>query len=289
MKKILILYKERRPEQEDLFLKTAQELKINLVQALYSDLLVKFMDGSFDITIHNHDLSSFDLVYFRHFEKNSGNQTLVCQYCIDKSIPLIDSIFSQQKLWTNYKSFDYLQLSKIGISVIPSYLVSKNNIQLIEDKLSYPIVSKINDGSKGEGVHLCSNSQELHQLLTNYQTPMIVQPYIENTGDLRLFVIGDNVIAAIKRINQDPTEFRNNVSLGGKAIEHQATKEETELALRATKALLYDIAGVDIITDQNGKQYIMEVNMAPQFAGVMQATGIDIPLKIMEYLVSRCK
>jgi len=92
---------------------------------------------------------------------------------------------------------------------------------------------------------------------------LLIQPYIEsNSTDYRIFVVGNKVAAAMKRKGSG-IEFRSNVAKGGNGEKIEPTKEMKQMAIKATKILGLDYAGVDIIKDKNGKNMIVEVNSNP--------------------------
>jgi len=105
--------------------------------------------------------------------------------------------------------------------------------------------------------------------------------------DIRAFVVGDRVIAAIYR-NQPEGDFRTNTALGGKAENCPVTREIEDLALRAAKAIGDGVYGVDMMETENGV-VVHEVNGTVEFKNSVSVTGVDIPGKIIEYAVNRVK
>ena len=81
-------------------------------------------------------------------------------------------------------------------------------------------------------------------------------------------------------------EWRSNFALGASIKKAKITKEQRKLALNAAKILNRTFAGVDIIIDKNRKNYVLEVNRAPQFKGFVKATKINVSEKIVDYLIS---
>jgi ribosomal protein S6--L-glutamate ligase len=96
-----------------------------------------------------------------------------------------------------------------------------------------------------------------------------------------MFVVGEEVVKVMVR-KGGPTEWRSNIHLGGKGISCQNTEAEAEMAVRAAKAVGLEIAGVDMIMAKDGP-YLIEVNASPGFKGLMKATDVDVPGKIIEY------
>lgn len=148
---------------------------------------------------------------------------------------------------------------------------------------SYPYVLKIIQGNQGKGVYLVENFHMLMEALKNHpgETNYIFQEFIaESKGtDKRLFVVGDQVIAGMKR-TAPRGEFLSNLHAGGKGAAYEPTEQESQLAVRAVKAhgLLY--AGVDILGGSRGP-LVIEVNPSPGFA-IEAVTDINV----VEQLVS---
>ncbi len=110
---------------------------------------------------------------------------------------------------------------------------------------------------------------------------ILVQEYIEESQgkDLRIFVVGGEVIACMQRIAEDG-DFRSNVGQGGSGVVYTPTEEETHLAIRAAKALELEVAGVDIIQTKHGPA-IMEVNANPGFQELEEASGVNVAEKMI--------
>jgi RimK family alpha-L-glutamate ligase len=115
-----------------------------------------------------------------------------------------------------------------------------------------------------------------------------LQEYIKNDGDFRVWVLGEKVLGVMKRSSADKKEFRNNYSAGGNVEVADLPEEVKEIAVKAAKVCGLAVAGVDVaFRDFDVKKpVIWEVNKGPQFKGFMKATGIDVPMEIVKYLVS---
>ena len=113
---------------------------------------------------------------------------------------------------------------------------------------------------------------------------ILVQEYIKEAqgADLRCFLIGGKVIAAIKRQGADG-EFRSNLHRGGKATKVKLTPEERSTAIRAAKAMGLRVAGVDLLRSNHGP-VVMEVNSSPGLEGIEKVTEIDVAGQIIEYI-----
>ena len=105
--------------------------------------------------------------------------------------------------------------------------------------------------------------------------------------DIRVFVTGGEVVAAMKR-RAAAHEWRSNIHIGGQGITHKVTNEESEISIKAAEAVGVEIAGVDLISVED-KPYVIAVNASPGFRGLLSATGINAAEKIVEYAVSKAK
>lgn len=147
-------------------------------------------------------------------------------------------------------------------------------------------IVKVLDGSQGEGVYLINTHEdflEISRSLRLLEKPFLLQEFISesNGEDIRLFVIGDEVVASMKR-KSNAHDFRSNLHQGGSATNYNPTKTEIEIAIRATEALNLHVAGVDIIQSKRGP-LLLEVNASPGLEGIESVSGINVAKKIIEY------
>jgi len=112
----------------------------------------------------------------------------------------------------------------------------------------------------------------------------LVQEFIKDAGgsDIRCFVIGGKVIAAMQRTAKEG-EFRSNLHMGGSAKLIKLKPEERALAVKAAKVMGLDVAGVDIVRSAHGP-LVLEVNSSPGLEGIEKATGKDVAGAIIEYI-----
>ncbi len=159
---------------------------------------------------------------------------------------------------------------------------------LIETVGGAPLVIKLLEGTQGIGVVLAETYQAAKSVIEAFRgldANILVQEYIKEAGgaDLRCFVIGGKVIAAMKRQGVKG-EFRSNLHRGGKAEKIQLSEEEETTALRAAKAMGLNVAGVDLLRSNHGP-VLMEVNSSPGLEGIEKATNIDVAGEVINYIV----
>ena len=150
-----------------------------------------------------------------------------------------------------------------------------------------PIILKTLSGSQGIGVVLAEQPQSAVSMLETLKqanVPTLAQEFIAEAqgADLRCFVVGERIVAAMQRIGQRG-EFRANCHRGANAEKVILTEQEKHVALNATKVLGLDVAGVDLIRSANGP-LVLEVNASPGLEMIEKTSGIDIALQMILYL-----
>lgn len=180
-------------------------------------------------------------------------------------------------------------LSFYGIPVVKTVVLNEDDYlkTAVKHIGEFPMIMKTSYSSYGQGVTIVESARSmkstyglLSRSIGNRNT-ILVQEYIEESQgkDLRIFVVGGEVIACMQRIAQEG-EFRSNVGQGGSGVVYSPTEEEVHLAIRAAKALELEVAGVDIIQTKNGPA-IMEVNANPGFQELEEASGVNVAEKII--------
>lgn len=160
-----------------------------------------------------------------------------------------------------------------------------------EDLLSLvggsPVVLKLLEGTQGKGIVLAETIKAAESVIEAFRgldADFLVQEFVAEAGgsDIRCFVIGDKVVAAMKRQAQEG-EFRSNLHRGGSAEVVKITPEERSTAVRAAKIMGLSVAGVDILRSNHGP-VVMEVNSSPGLEGIEETTGKDVASLIIEYI-----
>lgn len=150
-----------------------------------------------------------------------------------------------------------------------------------------PVVIKLLEGTQGIGVILAETRKAAEAVIEAFRgldANILVQEYIKEAGgsDIRCFVVGDRVVAAMKR-QAKAGEFRSNIHRGGSAEKIRLTPEERSTAVRTAKAMSLNVAGVDILRSNHGP-VVMEANSSPGLEGIEQATGVNVASKIIEFI-----
>jgi len=155
-----------------------------------------------------------------------------------------------------------------------------------------PLVIKLLEGTQGIGVVLAETqgaAESVIEAFMGMKANILVQEFIKEAGgaDIRCFVVGDKVVAAMKRQGKEG-EFRSNLHRGGSANLIRITPEERSTAVRAAKTMGLSVCGVDLLRSNHGA-VVMEVNSSPGLEGIETATGKDIAKQVIEFIEKNAK
>jgi len=147
-------------------------------------------------------------------------------------------------------------------------------------------------GSLGHGIVRVSDPEtalRVVRALDQIRAVFYVQRAIDHGGrDVRIFVVGGRVIAAIER-RAPAGEWRTNVAIGGSATAVGVPLDMQEIAIRAAAAVGADYAGVDVLPARDGSLFVLEVNGIPGWQGLQRATGVDVAAAIVEHVEQSAK
>jgi ribosomal protein S6--L-glutamate ligase len=218
-------------------------------------------------------ITSFGTAVVRHFEQ-MGVYSLNPSHAIS---------VSRDKL----RALQSLSRHDIGMPATAFVKRKQDVLPAIERVGGAPVIIKLLEGTQGVGVILADSvtvAAAIIETLNSTQQNVLIQKFVkESKGkDIRAFVIGDKVVAAMRRqaVGQ---EFRSNVHRGGKAMRVELSREYERTAVHAARILGLRVAGVDMLEGKEGPQ-IMEVNSSPGLEGIEKATGVDIAGKIIQYM-----
>jgi len=185
------------------------------------------------------------------------------------------------------RSLQLLSRKGVGLPVTGFARVPDDIPDLIQMVGGPPLVIKLIEGTQGIGVVLAETKKAAESVLEAFlglKANIMVQEYIKEAGgaDIRCFVIGQKVVATMKRQAQ-AGEFRSNLHRGGNATLVKITPEERSTALRAAKIMGLNVAGVDLLRSNHGP-LVMEVNSSPGLYGIETVTGKDIASMIIQFI-----
>ena len=188
------------------------------------------------------------------------------------------------------RSLQLLSRKGLGLPITGFAHSAENTKDLIDMVGGAPLVIKLLEGTQGVGVVLAETSKAAESVIEAFRgldANILAQEFIKEAGgsDIRCFVIGDKVVAAMKRQGAEG-EFRSNLHRGGSASIVKITPEERSTAARAAKVMGLNVAGVDLLRSNHGP-VVMEVNSSPGLEGIETATGKDIAGMIVEFIEKR--
>lgn len=188
------------------------------------------------------------------------------------------------------RSLQILSRHHIGIPQTTFVRDKRDVLPAIQRVGGAPVIIKLIEGTQGIGVLLAESvtaAESIIELLQSQKQNVLIQKFVaESKGkDIRAFVVGDRVVAAMRRVAQGQ-EFRSNVHRGGRAEAVELPPEYEETAVRATQIMGLRVAGVDMLESNSGPQ-IMEVNSSPGLEGIESCTGLDVAGAVIDYIAAQ--
>ncbi len=291
----IIHYRSTPPWSVRDLLRAASELGVKAEYLKIQDIDVRLKDNEVEIRYRKRPLEDIDAGIVRGIGLTLSLDLYMKRLgvfeALEQKFFLINS--TRSILNTRDKWRSLLRLSINGIPV-PETIITENPFtakDFVEEKGK--AVFKPLMGSLGLGSSLITDPDLAYHItrsLLNINIPSYYQEYIEKPGyDLRIFIVGRNVIGAMKRVSN---HWKTNIAQGAKG--EKATEKEFpeafKLALKTTEILGLDYAGVDIVIDRDtGRNYVIEANAFPLWRGLKEAVGIDPAKEIIRYVVNKVK
>ena len=182
------------------------------------------------------------------------------------------------------------KLSSSGLKVpVTTYAKNPVHIEFLIKKIGgLPAIGKMIRGSQGKGVFILETPQAANtslQSFYNLNVSMKLQKFIESgSTDIRAIVVGDKVAVAMERTGKK--DFRANISQGGSGRKVELSQDDIDICVKAAKVVNLEFAGVDIIKDQNGKTYIIEINGNPG-TKIIDITGHNYFVDLVKHIESK--
>lgn len=267
-------------------------------------LVTKFIEGNHSVQVcqfsefavvindtlkyQGEDIDMPDVVLVRYGAGITSAELSVIRYFELRGIRCVNTSTSVDIVQNKFYASQLLNNANIAV---PATMLVKFpvDINLIKTHIGFPCIIKVITGSFGEGVYMVHTDIEylkFVEFLKNIDNDklLLAQEYLgDNPGvDLRVFVIGDKVIGAMKRV-APKDDFRANITIGGTGESYPVTNEITEIALSTAKALGLEIAGIDLLFDHRGFR-VCEANSNPGFKGFDQYCKVDIAEHIFQYI-----
>jgi RimK family alpha-L-glutamate ligase len=269
----------------------AEKLGIEVVKALYREIGLNFGNGT-GITVRGEEINKDNTwgCWFRVAGTKSGKY-------VEGRNALIRDLGDEVRMINGQSYLDWPRMGKIGqhalfakegIPIIPTKIFyTREQIRPWLTATQYPLITKHERGYQGKSVRKFENEKEALKFVNKIEEKnlgmFLWQEYLPLKWDLRVIVLGGRVLGAMRR-SAVGKEFRSNYSLGGSVEKWELSKEDEQLAVQAAKIAKLEYVGVDLMKDEEGKSYVLEVNRQCQFAGFEKATGINVAGAVVEYI-----
>jgi ribosomal protein S6--L-glutamate ligase len=246
--------------------------------------------GTPDLYFRQKQLSSYDAVLPRIGASITYYGTAVVRQFQEMDVFCANTAHGIANSRDKLRSLQILARHHIGIPETTFVRDKRDVLPAIERVGGAPVIIKLIEGTQGIGVLLAETvktAESIIELLQSQKQNILIQKFVaESRGkDIRAFVVGDRVVAAMRRVAQGQ-EFRSNVHRGGVAEPVELTDEYIEAAIRATQIMGLRVAGVDMLESATGPQ-IMEVNSSPGLEGIETCTQLDVAGAIIDYIAAQ--
>lgn len=246
--------------------------------------------GSPDLYYRQKQLSSYDAVLPRIGASITYYGTAVVRQFQEMDVFCANTAHGISNSRDKLRSLQILSRHHIGIPRTTFVRDKKDVLPAIERVGGAPVVIKLIEGTQGIGVLLAESvkqAESIIELLQSQKQNVLIQKFVaESRGrDIRAFVVGDRVVAAMRRVAQGQ-EFRSNVHRGGIAEPVDLDPAYSETAVRCTQIMGLRVAGVDMLEGKDGPQ-VMEVNSSPGLEGIESSTGLDVAGAVVDYIAAQ--
>jgi ribosomal protein S6--L-glutamate ligase len=246
--------------------------------------------GEPDLYFRQKQLSDYDAVLPRIGSSITYYGTAVVRQFQEMDVFCANTAHGIANSRDKLRSLQILARHHIGIPETTFVRDKKDVLPAIERVGGAPVIIKLIEGTQGIGVLLADTvkvAESIIELLQSQKQNVLIQKFVaESRGkDIRALVVGDRVVAAMRRVAQGQ-EFRSNVHRGGVAEPVDLPDEYIEAAIRSSQILGLRVAGVDMLESVTGPQ-IMEVNSSPGLEGIETCTQLDVAGAIIDYIAAQ--
>ncbi|MFJ8262318.1 RimK family alpha-L-glutamate ligase [Rummeliibacillus sp. NPDC094406] len=268
-------------DQARLMAEAAQQLNVQPIIYKNYEIMMKF-DGELQ--------NKPDFVIFL------DKDILLATYLKNSGIP----VFNDPEVieTCDNKAKQYIQLAKARIpmpmtiiapKVYPNFTIRDSGyFESVLQTLGLPMIIKEGHGSFGMKVYLINTEEEFFEKVDELRgVDFVFQQFIDSSRgrDIRVNIIGDDVVASMYRHSE--TDFRANITNGGKAEKIVLTDHQKEVAIRAAKAVGAEFAGVDLLFGPDEEPIVCEVNAAAHIRNLYNITGVNVGVQFIEYILKK--
>lgn len=274
MKKLLVLSESLNSNKDRLvgYLNKNSGGKFKAYLQGFSDLLFEIRTGAVKILINGKDdIANFDLVFVRRSGKYTRFMGAITRYLDFKKVDFIDPAFREIGLSMD-KASTSLRLAIANISTPDTYFCFRNGLEkfktAIIKELGFPMIAKAIRSQRNEAIYVLRSVRDFEKLTGGLNDQLLFQQYVDIKTEFRLLVMGEKVAVLERKSKRDYGDIKveyidpNEPSVFLKL--NEASKQMKDLAVKCTRLLSLDIAGIDICVErETGKTYVFEVNRGP--------------------------
>lgn len=280
--KILIIGPDRLSNR--LLIKAARARGHQVRLAELNDFQYILRNNIFKIILDKKDIKNFDVALIRGVNPHWGQAKTIAKYMARHGREVVDREL-YKKVYEFNKIFMYAALNYHGLPCINTFFFpSVESYKKFKQKINFPVLVKDIHGMYGRNIFTENNRKQLEVFLEEHKIDnFFIQELIKSDYYLRILVIGNKVLGAIKRFTLQYLA-RKKVDKLLRSQPYKLSATEKKFALKAAKAVNADIAGLDLIYDNKNRPYVLEVNRCPEFACFTRVTGIDAAAEIIKFL-----
>ncbi|MFH1425893.1 MAG: RimK family alpha-L-glutamate ligase [Candidatus Kerfeldbacteria bacterium] len=247
------------------------------------DVLVSYKNGKIVPTYKGRRIDTGAVYLFRAYNRNYVIAQILAGLFVRQGKIVIDSALARRTVPSKvYEASIYVQN---GIPHPATFQAADGgSYEELLRQVPFPIVVKPVYGQMGRGIEKFDSKKKALAFLNKNRSGYFIQEYIPAESDYRVLVIGNKVIGMLERFAAKG-EFRTN-ALGAHSDKAPLTREVRILALKATRSLGYDIAGVDLIK-HHGKWLVLETNANPQWQNLKGTLGVDVAEYVVDYALQQ--
>ncbi len=259
--------------------------EVHVIDHMQCDMMIE--SNGLEMYYHGEKLEGFDAVIPR-----IGASVTFYGTAVLRQFEMMD-VFSANRSLAITRSRDKLRsmqmLAGAGLGLPKTAFTnySKEEKQIVDKMGGAPLIIKLLEGTQGLGVVLAETQKAAKSVIEAFhglKARILVQEFIKEAkaSDIRAFVVGGEVVGAMKRTGKEG-EFRSNIHRGGSAQLIKLKRSEKAAAVKAAETMGLNVAGVDMLQSDRGP-LILEVNSSPGLEGIEKATEIDIAGKVIEFI-----
>ena len=295
MKKILILTSGKKSKLR-LFATSKRDLKIELTLSSFDE--ISFNSGNGELLLKGGiKLTNFDVIYFRLVGKALETAALVTEYAKKNRIQIVDRIYENSQVFpiTQSKAQEMKALADAKIAIPETFFGSLTEITGKSKKaFGFPFVIKSTSGSRGREVYSPQDSKALKSLMVQL-LPLekagkkyFSQKFIKCTKRVRLLVIDGKIIGSVSQLTKWRRRVDSYAPIGDEMMKIEKFTPDADmqkLALSAVRATGIDIAGVDVLIEEDtDKYFVIEVNAAPSWKLIKEYCKINVEYEILKFV-----